>query len=94
MKKSLSKLYWTGFTAWHGRDEKSFPYKPREELYRRQNRRLRAMVAFAYETVPFYREVMKRKGLQPADFQSVEDLEKLPLVSSEAPGSDSATVMT
>jgi hypothetical protein len=51
LKKSISKFFWTGYTAWHGRDEKAFPYKPPEELYRHQNRRLKAIVAFAYETV-------------------------------------------
>jgi phenylacetate-CoA ligase len=83
LKKSISRFFWTGYTAWHSRDEKSFPYKPVEELYRHQNRRLKSIVAFAYETVPFYREIMKRGGLQPQDFKSAEDLEKLPLVSGE-----------
>jgi phenylacetate-CoA ligase len=83
LKKIISKFFWTGYTAWHGRDEKSFPYKPPEELYRNQNRRLKATVAFAYETVPFYRETMKRERLRPQDFKSAEDLEKLPLVSGE-----------
>jgi len=76
-------VFWAGFTAWHGRVEKTLPYYPPEKLSRIQNRRIRAMVAFAYETVPFYREFIKKEKLLPADFRMASDLEKLPLVSSE-----------
>ena len=47
-----------------------------------QNRRIRAAVATAYKTVPFYRRFMQQKGLRPADFVSAADLEKFPLLSS------------
>jgi phenylacetate-CoA ligase len=83
MHHPLEKLYWTGFTAWHGRRESSFPFAPREEQLRVQNRRVRSIVAFAYETVPFYREFMKRRRLRPSDFRTASDLGQLPLLSGE-----------
>jgi len=79
----FERVLWTGFTAWHGRNERSIPYYPLEKIQRVQNRRIKKMVAFAYDTVPYYRQFMDREKLVPADFRSASDLEKLPLVSSE-----------
>jgi phenylacetate-CoA ligase len=79
----VEKVFWTGFTAWQGRAEKKLPYYPLEKLRRIQDRRVKAIVAFAYETVPFYREFMQREKLRPADFKTAGDLEKLPIIGSE-----------
>ena len=38
------------------------------------------MIAHAYRTVPYYRETMDRLGLKPSAIQTVEDLEKLPVI--------------
>jgi len=48
-----------------------------------QNRRVQATVAHAYETVPYYREIMDQTGLRPADFHTAEDLAQLPLLTSK-----------
>jgi len=79
----VEKIFWTAFTAWHGRRENSLPYYSLEKLRQIQDRRVRAIVAFAYQSVPFYREFMKENGLLPADFRSASDLEKLPFVNNE-----------
>lgn len=46
-----------------------------------QNEHLERIVRHAYETVPYYRELFRRKGLKPADVRSVADLPKLPLLT-------------
>lgn len=38
------------------------------------------IVVHAYETVPYYRETMRRLGLRPRDFQTAADLARLPIV--------------
>lgn len=53
-----------------------------ERIGRLQRRRIRAIVAYAYENVPFYREVMRRHGLQPHDFSDEADLATLPLIDA------------
>lgn len=83
MINKMENLFWTGFTAWHGKAEKTFPYSSLQKLRRVQNRRIKKIVALAYETVPFYREFMKKAKLLPTDFRTASDLEKLPLVNSE-----------
>ncbi|MDY6778793.1 MAG: AMP-binding protein [Candidatus Nanohaloarchaea archaeon] len=54
-----------------------------EELYELKNERLRYTVEYAWENSDFYRELMEEEGLEPADFETVEDLEKLPVVEGE-----------
>ena len=44
-----------------------------------QNRKLQRLIAHVYQYVPFYRRVMKAQGLTPADFQTTDDLVKLPI---------------
>lgn len=82
MTNIAERLFWTGFTAWHGRQEKTLPYYPLEKLCEIQNRRVRAIVAHAYKAVPFYRKFMIKAKLRPDDFRTAADLEKLPLVTS------------
>ena len=38
---------------------------------------------YAYETVPYYRETLREKHLKPEDFQSVDDLGRLPLIDRD-----------
>ena len=51
---------------------------PRDRLRALQSERLRALVAYVYERVPFYRERFDDAGVSPADIQSVDDLGRLP----------------
>lgn len=67
----------SGFLA---RSERATP----DELRGYQNERLRAVVAHAYETVPYYRELWDERGLRPSDVTSVDDLRKLPVLTRES----------
>ncbi|MDI3340469.1 MAG: phenylacetate--CoA ligase [Sphaerobacter sp.] len=51
---------------------------PRAELRQLQAERLRGIVAYTYEHVPFYREAFDAAGVRPADIRSVDDLPRLP----------------
>jgi phenylacetate-CoA ligase len=48
-----------------------------------QEERLCGLVRHAYECVPYYREVMDARRLQPSDMCRIEDLHKLPLLTRE-----------
>lgn len=50
----------------------------RNEMTRVQSERLVDTVRRVYHNVPFYREKMQRKGIEPGDIKSVGDLSKLP----------------
>jgi phenylacetate-CoA ligase len=48
-------------------------------LRKMQNERLRAIVKYAYENVPFYHRKFEEAGVKPDDIKSIEDLHKIPL---------------
>jgi phenylacetate-CoA ligase len=50
----------------------------RPKLRALQDERLRQLVAYVYERVPFYRQQLDEAGLKPADIKGVGDLPKLP----------------
>ncbi|NLD48576.1 MAG: phenylacetate--CoA ligase, partial [Clostridiaceae bacterium] len=50
----------------------------REEMKRVQSERLINTVKRIYYNVPFYREKMQKKGVEPGDIKSIEDLKNLP----------------
>jgi len=53
----------------------------REELEAYQDAKLRAIVADAYENVPFYRRRFDENGLKPGDIRGRADLHKIPLLT-------------
>jgi len=77
---TLKRLYWTARLAWCVRGQAGYAFRPIEAIRRDQARRVRRIVAHAWRTVPYYRETMARLGLTPADFRTVEDLAKLPIL--------------
>ena len=52
-----------------------------EDMRKLQNERLVKQVRHVYENVPYYRDLMDKKGVNPEDIQSVDDLQKLPFLS-------------
>ncbi len=62
---------------------KEYSLCPARKVESHSKKRIKQIVTYAYESVPFYRSYMLRKGLLPSDFNSVTDLHKLPLISKE-----------
>jgi phenylacetate-CoA ligase len=54
---------------------------PASRLAEYQMVRLRAMVRHAYETVPYYHELLDKVGLRPTDIRSLADLSHLPITT-------------
>ncbi len=52
-----------------------------DELLYRQFSKLQALLAHAYRHVPFYRRKFKQVGYQPGDVKSIDDLQRLPILS-------------
>ena len=51
---------------------------PREPLRELQSERLRELVRYIHERVPFYRERLGDAGVEPGDVRSLDDLHRLP----------------
>lgn len=58
-------------------------WRPYKELKEEQEKQLRHMIAFCYENVPYYRELFKSLNLQLKDIKTLEDLEKLPILTKD-----------
>ena len=53
------------------------------ELQALQSKKLVKQVKHVYENVPYYRDMMDKKGVKPEDIHGIEDLHKLPLISKK-----------
>lgn len=54
-----------------------------ETIRARQDECLRDTVRRVYESVPYYRRLMERRGVTPGDVRGVDDLPKLPFVTKD-----------
>lgn len=55
----------------------------REELQQLQLERLQATINRCYKNVPFYRRRLETLGMEPEDFQSLDDLRPLPFTTKQ-----------
>ena len=61
--------------------QKEIETMPREEMKALQSEKLVRQVKHVYENVPYYRDLMDKKGVTPDDIKSIDDLHKLPFLS-------------
>jgi phenylacetate-CoA ligase len=54
---------------------------PPQRLAQIQQRRLRAVLAYASQSLPFYQERFRRAGITPQEIQTVDDLRRLPRIT-------------
>ena len=53
---------------------------PAEKLRELQSEKLIKQVKHVYEHVPYYRDLMDKKGVKPEDIRGIDDLKKLPFI--------------
>ena len=53
------------------------------ELKELQNRKLRAVIEYAYENVPYYNSIFSSVGLSPKDIRTAEDLKHIPITTKD-----------
>lgn len=58
-------------------------WRPYAELKGEQEKQLRRMVSYVYENVPYYSNLFKELKLVPKDIRTIEDLQKLPILTKE-----------
>lgn len=54
-----------------------------DEIRRIQNEKIVKQVRYVYDNVPYYRNLMEKKGVTPDDVRSVDDIRKLPFLSKD-----------
>ena len=61
--------------------QKDIETMPVEKIKELQSEKLVKQVKHVYENVPYYRNLMDKKGVRPEDIHGIEDLHKLPFIS-------------
>lgn len=56
-------------------------YRTHEEIRAIQNQRFRHQIALCFRAHPYYQEMFRRLKLTPEDFQTIEDVQKLPVTT-------------
>jgi phenylacetate-CoA ligase len=58
-------------------------YWSKEKIIKNQNFRLKNIIKYSYDNVPFYHDIMKKKGIYPNDINNLKDLNKMPIISKD-----------
>ena len=58
-------------------------WKSYDELKKEQEKQLKVMLNFCYDTVPYYHKLFKSLNLSPDNIKKIEDLEKLPVLTKD-----------
>lgn len=58
-------------------------YKQYEELRQEQKTKLKVMLNYCYENVPYYHSLFNDLKIKPNDIKNIEDLQKLPILNKE-----------
>ncbi len=61
--------------------QKEIETMPVEDMKKLQSEKLVKQVKHVYENVPYYRDLMDKKGVKPEDINGIEDLHKLPFLT-------------
>ena len=61
--------------------QKEIETMPREQIRALQEEKLKKQVKHVYEHVPYYRDLMDKKGVKPEDIKTLDDIQKLPFIS-------------
>jgi phenylacetate-CoA ligase len=79
----LPRLQWSAYAFAHAQLDRRLPWQDLDHTLAIQGRRVRRIVRYAWERVPFYQVAMRAAGLHPDDFHTADDLARLPLVDSK-----------
>ena len=83
MANLFKKLYGSSVIARNLPHQTNVPFLPREELHRLRDKRLREMIDYAANTVPYYRTFFKEHKIDPSEIKTVDDLIRLPLIDKQ-----------
>ena len=65
-----------------------------DEAYAFQFKKVREVIALAYERSPYYRQVFRACGFEPGDLRSLEDMRKLPCIDADTVRNNLAGITT
>ena len=76
----LNKVYGSGIVCANLRGQRGIPYLSEDKLWALRDARLRQIVKYAADTVPYYQNLFRKEGIDPESIKTVHDLQRIPLV--------------
>ena len=67
-------------SLWHKKYLEKSQWFTRQELERLKLKRLKALLLYAYENVPYYHESFKTANFRPKELKSAEDIRRIPVL--------------
>lgn len=58
-------------------------WKNLQETKDRQYKRLKKIIQYAYDYVPYYHRLLSQEDIMPSDIKEIDDLKKIPLLSKQ-----------
>jgi phenylacetate-CoA ligase len=89
MARFFTKAYGSAVIARNLVGQRRVPYLPAAQLREMRDKRVRQMVRYAAETVPYYGEFFRSEGINPEEIHGAEDLCWLPLLDKDTVRSQS-----
>jgi len=80
---ALNKLYGNAVVLRNLYQQRHIPYLPEGKLFELRGSRLQRIIHYAAKTVPYYQKLFSLKKIDPRDIRTVEDLDRLPLITKE-----------
>jgi len=77
---SVYEMKYRGFIKNYKKEKKNY-FLSFENLKKLQEQQLRILIDYVYRHVPFYKELFKKLSIFPDDIKTIEDLEKLPVIT-------------
>jgi len=79
----IKKLHGSGMVAARLHAQQRIPWLPEKKLAALRDSNLRSIIRYAAKTVPYYRDLFEREGIDPGSIRTVTDLDRLPLLEKE-----------
>jgi phenylacetate-coenzyme A ligase PaaK-like adenylate-forming protein len=70
------------------RGQRRAPFMPRSRIEALRDSRIRRIVSHAARTVPYYRDLFAREGIDPREIRGAKELDAMPLLDAEAVRAD------
>ena len=68
---------------WYWLQLHSNQWLPIQELEKIQLKKLKKVLSYSYDKVPFYRKYYDQHGVHPNDLKSLEDIRRFPIITKE-----------
>lgn len=69
-------------------------YLRREDIEDIQRKKLRMIISYAYDNVPYYHKIFRERNLKPDDIRDIIDLEKLPILTKDDIRNNMSTLLS